>query len=106
MQLNSPTTDPYACVVLLLVPHSIPVEDNLVEEDITVVAGNLVEEESFAMTGMLVAVDIPAAADTPVEDSLAGAGNLAVVHNPGVDILEVAFAAQPCGIVVAHVDQD
>ena len=29
-----------------------------------------------------------------------------VAHTPGVDILEVAFAAQPCRIVVSHVDQD
>ena len=87
-------------MALPLALHSIPVEDIPVE------VGILVEEDSFAMTGMLVAVGIPAAAGIAVEDSLAVEDNLAVAHNPGVDILEVAFAAQPCQIVVARVDQD
>jgi hypothetical protein len=87
----------YACVVLQLVLDSIPVaEGNLVAVDIPVEGeGNLEEKNSLAMTDSLVAVDIPVAE-----------GNLVVAHTPGVDILEVAFVAQPCRIVVAHVDQD
>ena len=72
----------YACVVLQLVLDSILVAE-----------GNL-------EGGNLVAVDIPVAVDILEE------GNLVVAHTPGVDILEVAFVAQPCRIVVAHVDQD
>jgi hypothetical protein len=82
----------YACVVLLLALHSIPVveEDSLVVVDIPVAEeGNLEGWDNLAVEYILVAD-----------------GNLVVAHTPGVDILEVAYAAQPCRIVVAHVDQD
>ena len=77
-------------MVLLLAQDNIPVAVDTLEEDIPVEEeGNLEEEDSLAMTEIL------------VEE-----GNLVVAHTPVVDILEVAFATQPCRIVVAHVDQD
>ena len=98
----------YVFVVLHLVLHSILVAvDTLVAEGTLVVVHIPVEEE-----GNLVVVDIPVdtlvAADTLAEEHILveEEGNLVVAHTPGVDILEVAFAAQPCRIVVAHVDQD
>ena len=83
-------------MVLLLALHSILVaegsleeEDSLVVVDSPVAESNLEEEDSPAVVHIL-------------EEE----GNLEVAHTRGVDILEVAFAAQPCRIVVAHVDQD
>jgi uncharacterized protein with ACT and thioredoxin-like domain len=78
MQLNSPTTGLYSCVVLLLAQNS-----------------NLVEEDS------LVVVRIPVVGEGNLEED-----SLAVAHTPAVDTLEEAFAALLCRIVVAHVDQD
>ena len=95
MQLNSPTTGLYSCVVLLLAQNS-----NLVALD------TLVGEDS------LVVVHIPVVEEGNLEeDSLAAVyileeDNLVVAHTPAVDILGVAFAALLCRIVVARVDQD
>jgi len=84
----------------------------LAQDNIPVAVDTLEEEDSLAMTEILVEEDIPVAESNLEEDSLAVVyilveeGNLVVAHTPVVDILEVAFATQPCRIVVAHVDQD
>ena len=109
MQLYSPTTGFYARVVLLLTLHSILVAaDSLVAAEILAVENIPVAADTLAMMEILVAVDILVVVEEfpAVVYSLVEEGNLVVAHTPGVDILEVAFATQPCRIVVAHVDQD
>ena len=135
MQLNSPTTGLYSCVVLLLAQSStlVAVDTLAVEDSLVVGEGNL-EEGSLAVVdipekdnlvvvhipvvgegnleeGSLAVVDIPAVESNFEEDNLAAVyilekDNLVVAHTTAVDCLEVAFAALLCRIVVARVDQD
>jgi hypothetical protein len=110
----------YACVALLLALHSIlAVADSLVEAD------NLAVERIPVATDSLVVVDNPVAEgnleegdslgvehsleeeeNLVVEHSPLEEGNIGVAHTPVVEILEEAFAARQCRIVVARVDQD
>jgi hypothetical protein len=96
-------------VVLLLAQDSILVAvDTLVEEGSLVAAhipvveeGNLEEEDSLVKVGIPVGEG-----NLEEEGSLAMMDILVRESNPVVGILQVAFEAQPCRIVVALLHQD
>ena len=97
MQLDSPTTGFCACVGLLLVLDSIPVEeDNLAEEHSLVAEGNLVADSPVDTLVVEILVE---AVDSPV-DTLVAAEILVE------DTLEEASAAAQSRILAVHADQD
>ena len=130
MQLDSLTTGFCACVGLLLVLDSIPVEeDNLAEEHSLVAEGNLVAVDTPVDT-LVVDILVAAAetlaeehilveeADSPAETLVEEAGILVeeadspvdtLVEEAGIlveDTLEVAFVALHNRILAVHADQD